>query len=160
MRLSALLCSLLIASGALAALADVYRWVDASGSVHYSDVPIDGAVLIRGTSKNIPQPRNDNSYASQNSAEARRDRSAATDGAISDRLAQENASRAVQNDIEKKRVEQCKDAMKRYDQSINSRRLYREGANKERVYLNDAEIDQARVKARMDRDVACGSPKR
>jgi hypothetical protein len=154
---------MLVASGAFVATADVYRWVDANGSVHYSDVPNQGAVLIRGTSKNIPQPRND-SYAAQNSAQsssdAQRDRQAGIDGAISDRLTQENTARAVQDDIAKKRGEQCKEATKRYDTSITSRRLYRQGANGERVYLSDAEIDQARVQARAERDTACGSSRR
>ncbi len=160
MRLSAVLCSMLVASGALAAMADVYRWVDASGSVHYSDVPTQGAVLISGSSHTIPRPRSDTASSSQNSVDAQRDRVAAANGAIDDRLNQENTARAVQNDIEKKRVEQCKEAMKRYDQAITSRRLYRLAANGERVYLTDAEIDKARVAARVERDTACNSPQR
>lgn len=159
MRVSAVLTSLIVAGGAIVAMADVYRWVDANGGVHYSDVPNQGAVLIRGSSKNIPQPRND-SYAAQNSADAQRDRQAGTDGAISDRLNQESTARAVQDDVTKKRGEQCKEATKRYEQSITSRRLYRLGANGERVYLTDAELDKARVQARTDRDTACSSPQR
>lgn len=160
MRVSAVLCSMLVASGAFVATADVYRWVDANGSVHYSDVPTQGAVLIRSGSKAIPQQRSNDSYAAQNSADAQRDRQAGINGAISDRLADENTARAVQDDIAKKRGEQCKEATKRYDTSIASRRLYRPGANGERVYLSDAEIDLARVQARAERDTACGSSRR
>ncbi len=156
MRVSAVLCSMLVASGAFVATADVYRWVDANGSVHYSDVPNQGAVLIRGTSKTVPQPRNE-SYASQNSADAQRDRQAGIDGAISDRLSAENTARSVQDDIVKKRAEQCKEATKRYDTAITSRRLYRTGTNGERIYYTDAEIDKARVLARTERDTACGA---
>jgi hypothetical protein len=159
MRLTAVLCSVLVASGAVAALADVYRWVDASGSVHYSDVPVEGAVLIKGISRTIPQSQrsdaNPTSYAA-----AARDRAAGTDGAIHDRLAQEDTARAVQDDVAKKRLEQCTAATKHYEQTVASRRLYRKGANGERVYLTDAEIDQARVVARTERDSSCGSPKR
>lgn len=157
MRFSAVLCSVLVAGGVIAAQADVYRWVDSSGSVHYSDVPVEGAVRIISTTPRTEASaaRSDNSYAA-----TARERMAVTDGSIQDRLSQEGAARAVQDDIAKKRAEQCKQATTRYEQAITARRLYKQTKGGERVYLNDAEIDQARVQARTERDTACGSPKR
>jgi hypothetical protein len=61
----------------------------------------------------------------------------------------------VQEDLTKKRAEQCKEATERYDRSIAARRLYRDGKNGERIWLTDAEIEQARVEARRDRDAVC-----
>ncbi|MEW8043707.1 MAG: DUF4124 domain-containing protein [gamma proteobacterium symbiont of Phacoides pectinatus] len=45
------LATLLLLLTALATQAEVYRWVDAQGNVHYSDVPVEGAEQIR-----LPEP--------------------------------------------------------------------------------------------------------
>ncbi|HNR23675.1 MAG TPA: DUF4124 domain-containing protein, partial [Steroidobacteraceae bacterium] len=40
----------------LGAQADVYRWVDSRGEVHYSDRPVEGAVLVKTASPRPPSP--------------------------------------------------------------------------------------------------------
>ena len=47
----AFLIALLLPLVSGVAMADVYKWKDANGSVHYSDVPIDGAVLVKTSSR-------------------------------------------------------------------------------------------------------------
>jgi len=144
------------------AQADVWRWKDAQNKWHYSDVPVEGAELIKSTLR-IPTPQSGapepSADGGQNAAPTV-DRVAANGAAAADRVATEATARQVQQDITRKRAEQCKEATSRYEKSIASRRLYREGKNGDRVYLTEAELAQARVDARTDRDTACGSPTR
>jgi hypothetical protein len=88
------------------------------------------------------------------------DRLAARNTAISDQLATESTARQVQDDLRRKRAEQCKEATARYERSIAARRIYREDKAGQRVYLPEAEAEKARIDARTDRDAACGSQTR
>jgi hypothetical protein len=146
------------------AQADVWRWKDAQGKWHYSDVPVEGAQLIKSTNR-IPPPQPSMTAESSGQGETPEpppavDRLAARNAAISDQLATEATARQVQDDLRKKRAEQCKEATARYEKSIAARRLYREDKDGQRVYLSEAELDKARIDARSDRDTACGSPSR
>jgi hypothetical protein len=142
------------------AQADVWRWKDAQDKWHYSDVPVEGAELIKSSTRIPPPQANNAEPAGTVSAAPPIDRVAANAAAASDRVAAESTARQVQSDIAKKRQEQCKEATTRYERSITARRLFREGKDGERVYLTDAELAQARIDARTDRDTACGSPTR
>ncbi len=148
-----------LAFAASLAQADVWRWKDAQDKWHYSDVPVEGAQLIKSSTRIPPQANNAEPGTAPNAAPPV-DRVAAGGAAASDRVAAEATSRQVQSDLVKKRAEQCKEATTRYEKSITARRLFREGKNGERVYLTEAELAQARVDARTDRDTACGSPTR
>jgi hypothetical protein len=143
--------ALLLAAGT--ARADVYRWVDAQNRVHYSDVPIEGAVLIKST---VPARQYEANAANAAAAAAPAPRAATGGGDISGRLADEAALRQVQKDVEQKRSEQCKQATEHYEKSISARRIYREGKNGERAYLSESELAVARVEAKKERDEACG----
>jgi len=154
-----------LAFAASLAQADVWRWKDAQNNWHYSDVPVEGAQLIKSSTRLPPsQPAEAPGDGSGNEpatpAAPPVDRLAARNAAISDRLAAEATARQVEADVRKKRDEQCKEATTRYEKSITAQRLFREGKNGERVYLTEAELAQARVDARTDRDTACGSPTR
>ncbi len=144
---------LLLLAGGLAS-ADVWRWVDSTGRVHYSDVPVDGAVRIKSAVKR-PEPSS-SGFGGTSSANAQQTL-ASRSVAITERVEGDAASRAVQGDLARKRAEQCKEATERYDRSIAARRLFREGKGGERVYLTEAELSEARVQARRDRDTACGA---
>ena len=142
------LAGLLFAAGL--AHADVWGWQDADGKWHYSDLPREGAKLIRsggssGSQAAVPGAANDT--ASQGAA-------------ISERLESESAARAVAADLDRKRAEQCKEATERYDKMIATRRLFRAKTAGEREYLTEAELSQARVDARKERDAACAAPRR
>ena len=133
--------------------ADVWGWQDAEGKWHYSDRPREGAKLIRSggsgsggsSAAAVPGAANDTS---------------AQGAAIAERLESESAARAVAADLDKKRAEQCKEATERYDKMIATRRLFREKTAGEREYLTEAELSQARVDARKERDAACAAPRR
>lgn len=140
-------------------LGDVWGWQDAQGKWHYSDVPVQGAKLIRKAGRPPPTTAAAGPAAASGSASGSAGALAAGDAA-SARLATEAAARGVQADLDKARAEQCKQASERYDRMIAARRLYKESAPGERTYLTDAELAQARVDARRERDEACGNAPR
>lgn len=159
MRLPALITALLLACASAASQADVYRWVDANGGVHYSDVPVEGAVIIRiTTAKSSGNNSNASTNASTN-AYASRDQAAALNSELQDRRASEAAARSVKDDVAKVQGEECKKATTRYEQSIKARRLYKAGKDGARIYLTDAELDRERLDARTAKDAFCGVPK-
>jgi hypothetical protein len=136
-----------------AALADVYRSVDAQGHVLYSDTPSPGAQLVRVTS-------NSQHFGAQSSTPASTPRAAAPPppksyDTVRDQLARDDATRAVQNDLSQTRADQCKKAQDQYQQALRARRIYNQDANGERQYLSDADAEQARVNTKLAMDEAC-----
>jgi hypothetical protein len=130
-----------------AALADVYRSVDAQGHVLYSDTPTPGAELVRVTNR---------SYAATSPASSTPKSSAAPKVSAADAdLARDAAARTVHSDVAKAGAEACKKAQDAYQQIVNTRRIYTTDSNGERQYLSDAEADQARVSAKLQVDEAC-----
>jgi hypothetical protein len=144
--------SLLFAGGVSVVHADVFRWVDEHGSVHYSDQWVPGSEVIKftrphptNTSTPAPHPQkiaNDHPAASQSS---------------------KTTEKAVKQDVAKIREQQCKEAKERYDKSIEARRIYKmaggdkaKDGNEDRQYLSDDEADAYRVKARQDMEDTCG----
>ncbi len=148
------LFGLLFAAGL--AHADVWGWQDAEGKWHYSDRPREGAKLIRSGSGGGSRSSDGSAAAVPGAAND----TSAQGAAIAERLESESAARAVAADLDKKRAEQCKEATERYDKMIATRRLFRENTKGERDYLTEAELSQARVDARKERDAACAAPRR
>src|SRR5579864_6889027 len=118
-----------------AALADVYRSVDAQGHVSYSDTPLPGAELVRVTN-------NSQRFASQATAPAASPKAntAATSksgDSIHDQIAKGDAQRVVQAELAQTRADQCKKAQDQYQKSLIARRIYSStDANGERQYLS------------------------
>jgi Domain of unknown function (DUF4124) len=148
--------STLLCAGAVSvAYADVFRWVDDHGGVHYSDQWVPGSEVIKSTAKpraggsDTPSPAN---YSAPK-----------TNGQAS----QDNAAKAVKQDVAKAREQQCKEAKDRYDKAIQARRIYKPGPAgdkskdsdrpDDRQYLSDEEADAYRVKARQDVQDFCGA---
>jgi hypothetical protein len=143
--------SILFAGAASVAQADVFRWVDDHGGVHYSDQWVPGSELIKSTSGKVPRP--------QSAPEAPRSEAAPKPTtAASNDAGQKDAAQAVKQDMAKVRGQQCKDAKERYDKAIEARRIYKAGAKEgdEREYLSDEEADRYRVKARQEVQDLCG----
>jgi len=140
-----------------AAVADVYRSVDAQGHVQYSDTPTPGAELVHiqklgaggaTTSSNAPP-----ASSSASTAQAM----AKSDAQVKEALAQQAAQRAVQQDVDQSRADQCKKTTAEYDQAVQARRIYRTGADGEREYLSDADADQMRLNLRLAMQSSCGT---
>jgi hypothetical protein len=138
------------------AYADVFRWVDDHGGVHYSDQWVPGSELVKSSTKTHP-----GGVANQSSPTPKV--SSAPSSATPD-----NAAKAVKQDVAKVREQQCKDAKVRYDKAIQARRIYKSTPNsgnskdpdhaEDRQYLSDEEADAYRVQARQDVQDFCGSP--
>ena len=67
------------------------------------------------------------------------------------------ARQAVDKDVAAKHADDCKTAKEKYEQAITAHRMYKLGKDGEREYFNSAEIDQARLNARQQMDLACGT---
>jgi hypothetical protein len=134
-----------------AALADVYRSVDAQGHVLYSDTPTPGSERIRVTNSS-------QRLAAQTSAPAGNSRPTAPSKSadpIHDQIVKEEATRTVQNELAQTRADQCRKAQDQYQKEIIARRIYSTDASGERQFLSDADADQARVNAKVTMDEAC-----
>jgi hypothetical protein len=149
--------SLLFAGGVSVANADVFRWVDDHGGVHYSDQWVPGSEVIKSTrphpvstSSSSPRPtpvqKTTNDHPADQSSQA--------------------AEKAVKQDVAKIREQQCKDAKDRYDKAIVARRIFKpvQGDKSkdtdrpdDRQYLSEQEADAYRVKARQDVQDLCGN---
>ncbi len=147
-RYSAITAFVLAVSLVLAAHAeDIWKWVDAQGEVHYSDRPVPGAVLVKGTDRGddtSTQP--DDQKQLQSSSQQ-----------ITDQLSKDAAQRKVKQDEADARAQQCKEAQDRYDKIIHARRVYTTDQNGNRTYLTDDEAEKQRVQAELDVQTACGS---
>ncbi len=154
--LRSLAISTILSVGAIsAAHADVYRWVDDHGGVHYSDQWVAGSELIKGASR----PPGASSSSSHSTYTAPKSSPAPT--------SQEDAAKAVKSDMAKIRDQQCKEARERYEKAITARRIYKAPAagdkapkdTDDRQYLSEEEADAYRVKARQDVADLCGASK-
>jgi hypothetical protein len=138
------------------AQADVFRWVDEHGGVHYSDQWVPGSQVIKSS-----KPRPGESPPAVTAAHA-----AGPQKPSEDAPADPNASKAMKQDMAKVREQQCKDAKDRYDKAITARRIYKSKQGEQpkdtdrpddRDYLSDQEADAYRVKARQEMQDLCGS---
>ena len=140
-----------------AAHADVFRWVDDHGGVHYSDQWVPGSEVIKSVDQAASR-----SGARQPvvlSTEARQDAPAQPRRITLRRLLSRTSTKV--------REQQCKDAKDRYEKAIQARRIYKSGPSTgnakdpdhadDRQYLSDEEADAYRVKARQDVQDFCGS---
>jgi hypothetical protein len=136
--------TLMLASLATAAAGEtVYKWMDGRGQVHYTDLPPSepGAKLIETFERVQVQ---DNSQQPSDTVEAppaSGDEPPAEESSAA-------AAAAVQQDLERTRVVQCKQAQDRYQTYITSQRLYKQGADGKREYLTDEELAAARIQAK------------
>ncbi len=150
LRLVAL--TILIFAGAVSiARADVFRWVDEQGEVHYSDRWVPGSVLIK---TNKPHPTVEADALQRGSEQSK---VAAAGQRASGQLAQQATAQAVKQDVAKAREQQCKQAKERYEQAIQARHISKPTKDGEREYLSDAEANAYRVQAREAVKELCGS---
>lgn len=129
------------------AQADVWRWTDPNGTVHYSDSWVPGSTLIKTDSRN--------SYSAPAPAEA--PASEGTSPTPSEQAEAQRNQRTVEQDVAKAKADQCKKATEAYEQAIHSRRIYQAKDGGEREYLSDKDADAYRLQLLNARKQACGS---
>lgn len=140
----------LILAGAPAS-AELYKWTDAEGKVHFSDQPPPPEVKAPVTVK----PRRPGaapaaapaapSYVEQE-AEFRKRQVEAAEKAKADKQAADDAAEKQRN---------CEQARARVASLEIGGRITRTNAAGEQIFLTDAEIAQALAGARRDADAAC-----
>ncbi|MEO8307626.1 MAG: DUF4124 domain-containing protein [Pseudomonadota bacterium] len=124
---------------------DIYRWKDVNGNWHYSDQPTPGAELVRGNRRPPPStPPATPAPAAKPVANA----AAATkpDPKTVDQ---------VREDVATAQDENCKKADETYNKSVQARRMYKIDAQGVKTFLTAAELDEARLNARTQRDAVC-----
>jgi hypothetical protein len=132
--------------------AEVYRSVDADGTVTYSDRPeSDHAQLVHVATEapvsRPPSPQGRNSESSSAAADT-----PSGDGDTSQAPAEPQQTAAEKAEEKQKN---CKIARERVERYANAHRLYRKTPDGEREYLSDAEIDAARARAAADVETWC-----
>ena len=141
--------TLLASAGAFAA--DIYKWTDAEGTVHYGDRP-EGeqpqrlSIASRPTDPARIQAQTQARLEMKSKA-AEQSAAAAAAGPSAEQLQAEASQRA----------EKCATYRERLQQFSNSRRLYREDEKGERVYLDDGETRAARERVENQVSEYCSS---
>ncbi len=162
-RFSRVVCAVLLAGVAAVAGAEtVYKWVDTAGQVHYTDLPprqagarILGVYQQEAGTIDEGESGNSDDYSDEDETGAPPDTGSESPSTPEPPVSQE-AMAAVQADVEKAKVEQCKAAQDRYQRYVDSRRLFRETPDGKRVYLTDQELTEARARAKQAVDDYCG----
>jgi hypothetical protein len=141
----------LTGAAAVSHAADVYRYVDPQGGVHYTDTWVPGSTLIK-----VDHHVN-NSTASAATATANQNKTAIAGERASVEIARANEQKAVQTDVAQAREQQCKQAQDNYTKAIQSRRIYKSDKDGERDYLSDTDADAYRLQLRTEMQAACGT---
>lgn len=123
--------------------ADVYRFTDDKGQTQYTDKP----QLLPAERLRVQSQRTE-VVAAQGRSDA------ATAASPTNKANAADAKQASELSA-KDKAERCVKARERYDQYMNSQRLYKTLPNGERSYLTDAEMDQARVSAKVSMEEFC-----
>ena len=135
----------------VAAAESVYKWVDTSGQVHYTDrPPTESGAKLLGVFEREQLLVTGEEAGGEDTASNTYDSGPALEEAQGDQ-----AAATVQRDLDQVRSEQCKQAQERYKTYIESRRLYRETTDGKREYLTDAELAAARIEAKKAVDDLC-----
>jgi hypothetical protein len=138
------LVTLMIAGLSTVAVADtVYKWLDTSGQVHYTDRPpeMPGARVLGIFERDMIEETVADAQPPSQASDG-------TSSGFDDGPASRDVVSSVEADMATVRAEQCKQAQGRYKTYIESRRLFRQLPNGEREYLTDEELTQARIEAR------------
>lgn len=145
-------CLLLALLGATAFAADeVYRTVDASGNVVYSDRPLNERSELVRVSTGTTTSTASVAPAARSVAGSAAGRPAADPNRPADIQAPAPPAPLPDGptaaEMREQRAKNCEIARERQERYAISRRLYRETESGERQYLSDTEIDQARARA-------------
>jgi hypothetical protein len=141
----------LTAATSVSHAADVYRYVDAQGGVHYTDTWVPGSTLIK-----VDHHVTTSASSAATTQRTQQNKTAIASERASAEVQQADGQRAVQADVATARAQQCKQAQDTYDKAIHSRRIFKSDKDGERDYLNDTDADAYRLQLRTDMQAACG----
>lgn len=151
--------ALSLAGLALVASAEtVYKWSDAAGQIHYTDLPPKQAdAKILGVYDNVAMMDDEEEPSDEGAGDEESGGDVPSTIAPDDQ--QPEISRAeinaVNAEVAAARNTKCKEAQERYQRYLESRRLFRELPDGKRQYLTDAELAEARVRAKQSVNDNC-----
>jgi predicted Zn-dependent protease len=137
-----------LAAGTVAA--DVYKYKDEKGNVHYTDKPPE----LPAERLNVKSQRTDVVAVQERQAAEQKQQAAGSQQQQQARTQAADQKDAAQLNA-KDKAERCAKARERYDKYMNSQKLYEQGADGERRYLSSEELDVARASAKASMDVLC-----
>ena len=145
MRALALIVCSLLASDAGAA--EIYRWVDAEGKVHFADSPPPD---IKAERLHIPSAPTDPAAVELNDAarEVRENRREA-DAIVASNAVKEAAAKA------EAKANACEGARKRYEAVQHSRKFSSTSADGKESWLSGADADDLKSKLKADAEAKC-----
>jgi hypothetical protein len=144
---------LALALAAPAAFAQVYKWTDANGQVHYGDRGPPNATQVKAPTPPTTPPA-DAAPAAPAAKPAAPNANAAAESAPAP-VSREQAQQ-VRRDVATARAEQCKTAKENYDKAIRAHRVYRTNEKGEREFVSNAEADEMRLQLKATIDATCG----
>ena len=155
-----LVLALLMAGLSAAAAAEtVYKWVDARGQIHYTDLPprqADAKILgIFHEEVGIVEEEGEQGDEGMEGDDSESQSTPSDDVDPGAPPVTSDAVAAVQADVADARLRQCKEAQDRYKLYVESRRLFRQTPDGKRQYLTDQELAEARVRAKQTVDEYC-----
>ena len=151
-KLRLILCTSLISLSTGLFAAEIYKWTDAEGNVHYGDRPTASDQVNLQTVA-MASRRTDPDEV-QAGIEARQERDAVRADARDAKAKEKEEAEKALADAEE-RMRKCEHYRARLEQFITSRRLYRMDENGERNYLDDAQVQEARSKAQQQVQEYC-----
>jgi hypothetical protein len=148
--------------GTIAGAETVYKWVDGSGQVHYTDLPPrQGDAKILGVyqqeSGSVDEEGSDDDYTEEGDDTDTVPQASDKPPRANEPPISEEAWAASEADAAKAKVENCKTAQDKYQLYIQSQRLFRELPDGKREYLTDKELTEARARAKQDVVDYCSS---
>ena len=138
--------ALLLAAGPLAATeAEVFKWTDAAGIVHYSDVPVDSTAQGTGIRSERTDRRQVREQQLRQWEQQRRDERQQEEQAAEEQVAA--ARQAEDATIQATRCASARDKASKYE---TAHRLFEPLPNGDRRYLTDEELTAAREAAELE----------
>jgi len=142
--------ALFLSGAALAAhAADVYRYVDAQGGVHYTDTWVPGSTVIHVTHMQKAAEAASPTHPAQSKTLSAGDHAAAE-------LTKQADEQTVHADVAKAQEDACKQAKDNYSKAVASRRIIKSGSDGQREYLSESDADAYRLQLHDNMQPACG----
>ena len=136
-KLALALLTMLVVIASGNAVAQIYKWTDEEGNVHFTDKPVEGdaeRVAIRSRRTDAERVQATIDARAEAARKAEEAAAAAPAGPTEEEL----------QAIAAERAKKCQTYRERLQRFVQSRRIYREDENGERVYLSDEEMQEAR----------------
>ena len=151
MTKQALTLALLLVTAGIVQAAQIYKWTDEDGNVHFGDTPAgEDSERVAIQSHRTDPARVDAAVRARSEAAAK----SAEEEAASQPAGPSKEELQAQAAERQKKCDTYRDKLQRF---VQSRRIYREDENGERVYLSEEEMQAAREKVEKQVQDHCSS---